>query len=150
MNLKLLVYLLVVFLCGGAIGGWIGQQSRPQYPEDISCRPASRDELDYFYTNILKVSDSQKSSIMEREKVYQQKRDQLAAQMHLANMQLADLIEDEGYESPGIRTLVHKIHTVMGELQELSLTHLSSIEQVLEPEQAKLLKDNAVSRLRQN
>lgn len=87
---------------------------------------------------------------MEIERDYRKERDQFARQMHQANVQLAEIIENEGYESPKIRPAVAKIHTAMGELQALSLKHLSTIETVLEPEQAALLKENAVSRLRLN
>jgi len=150
MKVKLVVYLVVFFLCGGAIGAWLGQRSAPAYLEGGYCRPASHDELDYFYSEILKVSDEQKQKIMEIEKVYQSERNQFAALMHQANVDLAEVIEKEGYESPKIRLMVGQIHTAMGELQALSLKHLAAIEKLLDPQQAALLKENAVLRLRQN
>ncbi len=150
MKSKLLIYLIVFFLCGGAIGAWIGQRSVPEFQEGAYCRPASHDELDYFYTDTLKVSEEQKKRIVEIEKAYQKERDLFADRMHRANLELANVIEQEGYESPKIRPMVSEIHIAMGELQALSLKHLSTIEKVLEPDQARLLKENAVSRLRQN
>ena len=74
MKIKLIVYLIVFFLCGGAIGVWLGQRTMPQFQEGAYCRPASQDELDSFYTNILKVSDEQKKRIMKIEQAYQKER----------------------------------------------------------------------------
>lgn len=150
MKLKISIYLIVFFLCGGAIGFWIGHRTSPGDASAAGCRPPSHGELDLFYTDVLKVSNKQKGQIIEIEKIYQANRDRFTNRMHMANMRLADAIEMEGYESDKIRPLITEIHIAMGELQNLSLTHLAAIEGVLEPKQAELLKNNAVARLRQN
>lgn len=150
MKLKIVIYLVVFFLCGTAIGVWFGQRTSPGAFSAAGCRPPSHAELDLFYTDVLNVSSEQKSQITEIEKNYQINRERFTKRMHLANMKLADVIEREGYESAGIQPLVTEIHAAMGELQTLSLTHLAAIEEVLEPKQASLLMDNAVARLRQN
>jgi len=150
MNFKITVYFVVIFFCGAAIGLWIGQKTSPGESSGVACRPAVQGELDLFYTEVLKISDAQKSEILQIEKTYQGNRDQFTERMHMANMQLADVIEKEGYSSNKIGALVSEIHLAMGELQTLSLNHLAAIENVLNPEQATLLKSNAVARLRQN
>ena len=150
MKMKILLYLAVFFICGAAIGIWIGQRTIPEGSVATGCRPITHGELDLFYTEVLNVSTEQKARIMEIEQDYQAKRDQFTEQMHQANLNLADVIEKEGYESGKIRPLVTEIHRAMGELQTLSLIHLAAIEAVLNPKQAALLKNNAVGALRQN
>lgn len=150
MKVKLSIYLIVFFLCGAAIGLWLGYKTFQGNNFAAGCRPASQGELDLFYTDVLNVSDKQRVLIAELENVYQANRDRFTKRMHTANMKLAEVIEKEGYESSKIRPLISEIHIAMGELQTLSLTHLASIESVLEPKQAVLLKENAVARLRQN
>ena len=150
MKMKILLYLAVFFICGAAIGIWIGQRTISEGPLTTGCRPITQGELDLFYTEVLKISNDQKARIMNIEQDYQAKRDQFTEQMRQANLSLADVIEEEGYESGKIRPRVTEIHRAMGELQNLSLTHLAAIEAVLNPEQAALLKRNAVETLRQN
>lgn len=150
MKWKIVVYFAVVFLCGAAIGLWAGQRTSLDEALKAGCRPAAPGELDLFYTDVLKVSDEQKVKLMEIKKTYQERRNHFTSRMHRANMQLADVIEQEGYENARIKPLVAEIHSAMGELQTLSLTNLAAIEEVLDDQQAKLLKHNAVTRLRQN
>lgn len=87
---------------------------------------------------------------MTIEASYQEERDRYTEQMHDANLRLAEVIDQDGYESKKIEPLVAEIHSAMGDLQALSLSHLAEIEKVLEPAQAALLKQNAVTMLRQN
>lgn len=150
MNIKLIIYIVIFFLCGAAIGLWLGQQYSTADNPKVVCRPSIPGELDSFYIDVLKVSDSQKAKILEIDKAYQANRDKFAERMHRANIQLADVITKEGYESDKIGPTVVEIHTAMGELQTLSLNHLAAIEKVLDPEQARLLKQSAVAKLHQN
>lgn len=150
MKIKLIIYLSIFFLCGAAIGLWVGQSSPPNSLDNAHCRPVKAGELDSFYTDVLGVTDSQKAEILEIEKQYQKSRDYFARRMHKANMDLAKVIEEEGYESTQIASTVEEIHTAMGELQKLSLSHLAAVEKRLKPDQALLLKKSAIARLRQN
>lgn len=150
MNKKLTFYLAIFFLCGVAIGLWIGHGTPGDDSLKTHCRPVKAGELDSYYTDVLSVSDLQKVKLLEIETRYQNTRDHFAEQMHSANIKLAEIIEEEGYESEKIAPTVIEIHTAMGELQTLSLTHLATIEKILKPEQAKILKESAISRLRQN
>ncbi len=150
MNKKIIIYLAIFFLCGAAIGLWVGQRATYSGSLKTNCRPVKIGELDAFYTDILGVSGDQKVKLLEIETQYQKTRDHFAKRMHSANIKLAAIIEEEGYESDKIAPTVVEIHTAMGELQTLSLTHLATIEKILQPEQARLLKKNAIARLRQN
>jgi Spy/CpxP family protein refolding chaperone len=150
MKLKLSVYFVIFFLCGAAIGLWIGHDAPQVDISAVEWRQVVQGELDQFYTDVLNISAQQKTQLMGIEREYRDRRDHLTDQMHQANVQLADVIEKEGYESQKIEPLVVNIHTAMGQLQKLALTHLADIEKVLLPEQAKKLKQSAVARLRQN
>lgn len=150
MNFKIAIYFSVVLICGISIGFWFGQNSASQTINDVTCRPVVQGELDQFYTKVLKISDKQKEQLLQIEKKYQTKKNLYSQKMHTANIDLAAVIEQEGYESSKITPLIHTIHDAMGELQNLSLNHLATIEKVLQPEQAEILKQKAVARLRQN
>lgn len=150
MKLRITIYIVVFFFCGAVFGLWFGQKSLPGEYVGMQCRPVVQGELDRFYTQVLNTSDGQQEELLGIEQRYQGKRDQFTRRMHDINRHLADVIEQEGYESKKIPPLVAEIHTAMGELQNLSLTHLAAIEKVLEPEQAMLLKQRAVARLRHN
>ena len=67
-----------------------------------------------------------------------------------ANRTLSDIIEKGGYEAPEVGDAVMEIHRAMGGLQHLTLQHLAQVESVLTKEQADLLKDHVVQRLRLN
>ena len=146
---RILIYLAVFFLSGIAIGLWFGQRTSSHHV-GTGCRPASHGELDLFYTDVLKVSERQEREILEIERRYQEDRNRFTERMDRANLQLAEVIDHDGYESDKIRPLVNEIHTAMGELQTLSLSHLAAVEKVLDAEQAALLKSSAVTRLKQH
>lgn len=150
MNLKISLYLVLFFLCGIAIGVYVGQKTASHDLQTVEWRRVVEGDLDKFYTDVLKITKSQGADLLQIEKGYQDRRDYYAGRMHKANLTLADVIEKEGYESSRIEPLVMEIHTAMGELQALSLSHLADIEKVLQPAQAALLKKSAVARLRQN
>lgn len=150
MNKKIIIYLAIFFLCGAAIGLWVGQRTTNSDSHKTNCRPVKVGELDSFYTDVLRVSGSQKVTILEIETEYQRSRDHFAKRMHSANIKLAEIIEEEGYESDKIAPTVVEIHTAMGELQTLSLSHLAKIEKILQPDQVQLLKKSAIERLRQH
>lgn len=150
MNKKIIIYLAIFFLCGAAIGLLVGQITAHSGSYITNCRPVKTEGLDAFYTDILAVSGTQKVKIIEIETQYQITRDHFTNTIHSANMKLAEIIEEEGFESDKIAPTVVEIHTAMGELQTLSLSHLATIEKLLQPEQAQLLKRSAIARLRQN
>lgn len=151
MNWKISLYLGLFFLSGLAIGLWAGQMtSRTEVSGFDDYRPALEDEVDHFYTDILQISDVQRTRIKEIDGGYRLRRDHYAARMHKANLQLAEVLELDGYESELIVPLVAEIHKAMGDLQALSLSHLAEIDKVLTPDQAARLKERAVARLRQN
>ncbi len=150
MNIKIAIYFSIILISGISIGFWIGQNTASQTAMTATCRPVVQGELDQFYTEVLKITDRQKEQLLQIENEYQASKTLYTQNMRAANLSLAEVIEQEGYESKKIKPLVVTIHGAMGELQNLSLTHLASIEAVLTSEQAKILKQKAVARLRQN
>lgn len=150
MNKKYLTYLTIFFLCGLIIGLYAGQQMSRGVASDMTYTAASSSDLETFYTKTLNITAEQKKQLMEVDKAYKGKRDIYALRMHNANLKLADVIEREGFDSSNIKPLVQEIHKAMGDLQAQSLAHLSAIAAVLNKEQAVLLKQNVVERLRQN
>lgn len=150
MNVKLIIYLALFFICGTTIGMWIGQKTVPATGGAVEWRQVVQGELDQFYTDVLQITEKQREQLMKIENTYRDKKDEYTNRMHQANLRLADVIEKEGYQSKKIEPLVVEIHRAMGDLQTLSLTHLADIEKVLHFEQAQQLKRSAVAKLRQN
>ncbi len=150
MKWKSIIYFVLFFCSIMTIGFWVGQTTSRSVGQGGSCRPPVQGEVDVFYKDVLKISASQEAKIMTIEASYQEERDRYTEQMHDANLRLAEVIDQDGYESKKIEPLVAEIHSAMGDLQALSLSHLAEIEKVLEPAQAALLKQNAVTMLRQN
>lgn len=145
-----IVLLLVFFFSGTSIGLFIGQKTAPEKSQKAVCVPASHDEIDSFYTNILEVTEQQKSLLAPIEQTYLKQKQGYTDQMAAANYKLADIIEQRGYEDPEIAEVVMDIHRAMGSLQHLTLQHLAKVKGVLTKEQSERLKDHVVLRLRQN
>ncbi len=145
-----IIMLVVFFLCGGSIGLLVGQKTAPSLSEKAHCVLASHDELDTFYTSILGVTEEQKKTLGPIEEEYLKEKRQYTEEMAAANHRLAKIIEEKGYKDENVADVIMDIHGAMGSLQHLTLQHLAQIQTVLTAEQAELLKDHVVERLRQN
>ncbi|MFT5698571.1 MAG: hypothetical protein ACI8ZB_001426 [Desulforhopalus sp.] len=145
-----IVLLLVFFFSGASIGVLIGQKTAPKQPQYTNCAPASHDEIDSFYTGTLAVTEEQKRILLPIERDYLKEKQIYVEQMATANDKLASIIEQKGYEDPGVADVVMEIHRAMGSLQHLTLQHLAKVKSVLTKEQAERLKNHVVMRLRQN
>jgi hypothetical protein len=145
-----LIILLIFFISGGCIGLLVGQKTAPKEVAGVNCVPASHEEIDSFYTTTLGVTNKQKQALAPIEKEYLKKKQNFTAQMAEANFNLANIIEEKGYEAPEVAHAVMEIHKAMGDLQHLTLQHLAEVKGVLTQEQAELLKNHVVQRLRQN
>lgn len=145
------ILMLLVFLFSGAsIGLFVGQKTAQKNAAGVNCMPASYEEIDSFYTRTLGVTDEQKQALAPIEKEYLKQKQMYTEQMASANYKLADTIEQKGYEAPEVADVVMDIHRAMGRLQHLTLQHLAQVKSVLTKEQANLLKDHVVQRLRLN
>lgn len=145
-----IVMLLVFLFSGACIGLLVGQKMASHQLQNAYCTPASHEEIDSFYTNTLEVTEEQKRLLAPIEKDYLEKKQTYTAQMAAANNKLAEIIENKGYEDPAVAGAVMEIHRAMGSLQHLSLQHIADVKSVLTKEQAELLKNHVVARLRQN
>lgn len=145
-----LIMLLVFFFSGTSIGVFVGQKTAQKNVAGVNCMPASHEEIDSFYTHTLGVTDEQKQALAPIEKEYLKNKHIYTEKMTAANYKLADIIEQKGYEAPEVADVVMEIHRAMGRLQHLTLQHLAQVKSVLTKEQAELLKDHVVQRLRLN
>lgn len=145
-----IIMLLVFFFSGASIGLLIGQKTAPHRTQYTNCMPASHDEIDSFYTSTLEVTEEQKRLLAPIEKDYLKEKQAYTKQMAAANYKLANIIEQKGYEDSDVAEVVMEIHRAMGALQHLTLQHLAQVKSVLTKEQAELLKNHVVQRLRQN
>lgn len=150
MKFSPMLLLLVFFISGGSIGLLIGQKTAPSLSENTYCVPASHDEIDTFYTTTLGVTDEQKKTLQPIENQYLKQKRLYTEEMAAANLRLAKIIEENGYEDEKVAHVIMDIHRAMGSLQHLTLQHLAQIQTVLTAEQSELLKDHVVMRLRRN
>ena len=150
MKLFPIIVLVLVFLSGGSIGLLIGQKTAPGKAQNGHCVPASHDEIDTFYTTTLGVTKEQKLLLAPIEEAYLKQKQIYIEQMAAANNQLAQIIEQKGYEDEDVADVVMSIHRPMGALQHLTLQHLAQIKTVLTTEQAEVLQNHVVERLRHN
>ena len=144
------IMLLVFFFSGASIGMFFGQKTAMNSMSGVNCVPASHEEIDFFYTTTLGVTSEQKQALVPIEQEYLELKQTYTEQMAQANRNLANIIEQEGFEAPEIAHAVMEIHKAMGDLQHLTLQHLAEVKGVLTKEQAGLLSDHVVERLRQN
>lgn len=148
--MKQVIVVIFLLLCGGIVGVFVGQKTAPILYQQNICQPASSEDIDDFYSNIVGVTEEQKKKLRKIEREYQNEKEIYTLKMNSANNRLADVLEHKGYQAPEISSIVMEIHSAMGVLQNLSLKHLADLETVLTKEQAAILKKYAVQRLRQN
>jgi len=143
-----IIVLAIVFLSGSSIGLLIGQKTAPVNVQNAHCVPASHNEIDTFYTTTLGVTKEQRLQLAPIEAEYLKQKQIYTQQMAAANLKLAKIIEQKGYEDVEVADVVMEIHRPMGALQHLTLQHLAQIQTVLTAEQAEVLKHHVVQRLR--
>lgn len=145
-----IIILLTFTFLGTCIGLLIGQKTAPQHTHHLDFAPASHAKLNAFYTSTLKVSEEQKRLLAPIEKNYHTLRQLHRSKLSRMNYELANLIEQKGYENPDVSRVVTEINKQTKALQHLILQHLTQVDGVLSKNQSEILKDYVVQRLRQN
>ena len=92
----------------------------------------------------LELDAEQERKIDELEAQFKRTKTALNAQLHEANIELAEAIANEHQYGPAVEQAVDKSHMAMGELQKATLQHVFAMRAVLRPDQANAF-DQAVS-----
>ncbi|PCJ00694.1 MAG: hypothetical protein COB14_04285 [Alphaproteobacteria bacterium] len=143
-QLPQIIFFVMVIICVGFCGVWIGQQTT--LPSDYG----NSGNMHALFHEKLNVSDAQEAKIVDIEKEFERLQILYNGQMKMANLELAQAIKEGGYESPDIENIVHKIHRAMGSLQALSLKHLADVGEILDPEQNQKLQEMVIEQLYRN
>jgi Spy/CpxP family protein refolding chaperone len=84
------------------------------------------------------------------EEQFQQRKDELLAQIRSANKELAQAIKENQVYSTRVSAAIEKIHRAQGELQEATLRHVFNMKATLTSEQYKKLLDLTAAALRRD
>ena len=101
-------------------------------------RPSHQDAHDWIHTQ-LGLTPQQKSALDILEKPYHEKRNGFEQELSRANKELAEAIRSDGKDSERVNAAIGKIHSNMGELQMLTISHVFQMKEVLSPEQYQKL-----------
>ena len=126
-----LLFLLLVFVVA-VVGAYLSNRMC------CSMRPSHQDAHDWIHTQ-LGLTPQQKAALGVLEKPYHEKRSGLERELSLANKELAEAIRSDGRDSDRVHAAIGKIHSSMGELQMLTISHVFEMKEVLSPEQYQKL-----------
>jgi len=106
----------------------------------LKCRmlPAHHDTHDWIHTQ-LGLTPQQKATLDILERPYHEKRSGFEQGLAQANKELAEAIRSDGRDSDRVHAAIGKIHSNMGELQMLTISHVFEMKEVLSPEQYQKL-----------
>ncbi len=110
----------------------------------------SDDNMHMFLHNQLGLSEQQDRNIADIEKEFALRKNNIEKKIMQANIDLAEAIKESGYDSAKAKAAIDKIHDAMGEMQKLSLKHLSDMEASLTEQQKEKLKEKIVEQLYKN
>ncbi len=145
-NIPQILFFLLIIASAAFAGVWIGQSALIQR----GAMHKNAVDMHSLFHDKLNVTSSQEEQIINIEKEFKRLETLYKNQMKTANMELAQVIKEGGYQSHEIEAIVHKIHIAMGSLQALSLQHLSDMEKVLSIEQNQKLQEMVIEQLMRN
>ncbi len=144
---QILTFLIIIAFAAFA-GVWIGQNIITT--KNINYENQDTNNFHYILHSELNVTKEQDKQLSEIEKEYVQLKTLYQSQMKTANIELAQAIKKNGYESPETEKIIHKIHSAMGKLQFLSLKHLADMQKILSEEQNQKLQEMVIEQLMHN
>jgi len=128
-----LLFLLLVFAVAVA-GAFLSSRMC------CNMRPSHKDAHDWIHAQ-LGLTPQQDDALAAIEKPYHEKRTELEQKLTRANKELAGAIRADGRNSERVHAAIANIHSTMGELQMLTISHVFEMKEVLSPEQYQKLLD---------
>ncbi|MBE2203962.1 MAG: periplasmic heavy metal sensor [Chthoniobacterales bacterium] len=83
----------------------------------------------------LNLTADQERALKPIEEQYATERARLEQHLHMANVQLADVIQRDKQDSENVHRAIEEIHSRMGDLQKVTIGHIFEMRKVLTPEQ---------------
>lgn len=102
------------------------------------------------FHQMLNLTPAQYSDLRPIEKRFEEKKALYENQIHLANMELGDIMRQEKSYTPKVQAAVKKVHRAMGHLQEATLVHFFEMRAILDEEQAHILDDYAADAMHEH
>lgn len=100
----------------------------------VQVKAGPRDAHAWIHTQ-LRLAVGQEKELEPIEAHHQSKSQALKDRMQVANAELADAILEEGKDSTEVRAAINKIHTTMGELQTVTISHVFEMQSVITADQ---------------
>lgn len=128
---KLFAALLFLAVIGAAActAAWFGSVLF-----DRRHHPSQETAHDWVHSQ-LELTDEQDAALIPIERDYHGRRDGLERALHEANVALAEAILADGRDSDRVHAAIEEIHSRMGDLQKVTISHVFSMRDVLTPEQ---------------
>lgn len=121
---------VVLALLAAGVGTWLGAHYFvPKHGGGFS--------LHQMVHKDLRLTSDQEQRLTAIERDFAFKRQALEAEIHAANRQLAQAIQESQQDSPAVQAAVDRLHGAMGALQKVTVAHVFEMRAVLTPEQAK-------------
>ncbi len=142
-----ILFFVMIVACTAIGGVLIGQNF---LGKSVSGHHHAAGDMHTLFHQDLNLNVQQEKKLTVIEKDYRRQKALFEEQMKLANMELAEAIKNGGYNSPQAQAAVDQIHAAMGELQKLTLQHLTDMQGVLSEDQSKKLEEKVVEQLYRN
>lgn len=140
------ILLLALILAASCIGVVLGQK----YVVETSYSHSESSEWHKVLHQKLSITNEQEIKLHALEEEYEDKKNKLKKQMHLANMKLADALKKDKSYSLNVQASVDEIHHVMGEMQKQTIKHLLEMRPILDKEQNDKLEQLITNALYEN
>jgi len=99
---------------------------------------------------MLNLTPAQYSDLRPIEKRFAEQKALYENQIHLANIELGDVMRQEKAYTARVQDVVKKIHASMGHLQDVTLVHFFDMRTILDEQQAHILDDYAADAMHEH
>jgi uncharacterized membrane protein len=98
----------------------------------------------------LELTEEQQRQIAGMEREHATRRKAIEAEMHAANIELAQALQAQHAYTAPVQSAIERIHRALGELQKESIVHVLAMRSVLTVDQAALFDETVVRALTQD
>ena len=125
---------LIVLVALAAIGGvYVGQHCFDSLRTHYD--PTNSKAMDHNLHQQLGITSEQDAKLAKFEEDYQRQLTYLEGKLKLTNMELANAVKEEKRFGPRMEKAIMENHTILGEVQKLTMKHLFEMQTILTSEQ---------------
>tara|TARA_R110002096_G_scaffold362527_2_gene555664 strand:+ start:8948 stop:9382 length:435 start_codon:yes stop_codon:yes gene_type:complete len=134
---KQIAFFSFFLLISLSIGFFVGDYFKNNHDKNL-------EDSHHDFHEMLNLTQEQLDKLIPIEKEFAKKKAYYNNQIRTANMELGDIMQKEKSFTPEVQAAVEKVHTAMGELQNITLIHFFDMRDLLNEEQAQIF-DNYVT-----